>query len=43
LLFHHAGGVFASLRPSADPDDVSAQMDLIGVRWLMSGVEPSAA
>jgi hypothetical protein len=31
------------LRSSADPDEVSAQIDLIGVRGLMSGVEPSAA
>jgi hypothetical protein len=43
LLFHHTGGVSASLRSSADPDEVSAQIDLIGVRGLMSGVEPSAA
>jgi hypothetical protein len=28
---------------SADPDDVSAQIDLIGVPWLMIGEEPSAA
>jgi len=28
-------------RSSADPDDVSAQVDLIGVPWLMIGEEPS--
>jgi hypothetical protein len=28
---------------SADPDDVSAQIDLIGVPWLMIGEKPSAA
>jgi hypothetical protein len=28
---------------SADADDVSAQIDLIGVSWLMIGKEPSAA
>jgi hypothetical protein len=28
---------------SADPDDISAQIDLIGVPWLMTGEEPSAA
>jgi hypothetical protein len=27
----------------ADPDDASAQIDLIGVPWLMIGEEPSAA
>jgi hypothetical protein len=26
-----------------DPDDVSAQIDLIGLPWLMIGEEPSAA
>ena len=28
---------------SEDADDVSAQIDLIGVSWLMIGEEPSAA
>jgi hypothetical protein len=28
---------------SADPDGVSAQIDLIGVPWLNIGFEPSAA
>jgi hypothetical protein len=28
---------------SADPDDISAQMHLIGVPWLMIGEDPSAA
>jgi hypothetical protein len=28
---------------SADPDDVSAQIDLIGAPWLVTGEEPSAA
>jgi hypothetical protein len=28
---------------SADPDGVSAQVDLINVPWLMIGEEPSAA
>jgi len=28
---------------SADPDDASAQIDLIGVPWLMISEEPSAA
>jgi hypothetical protein len=27
----------------ADPDDISARQDLIGVAWLVIGVEPSAA
>jgi hypothetical protein len=27
----------------ADPDDISAQIDLIGVPWLTIGEEPSAA
>jgi hypothetical protein len=31
------------VRSSADPDDISAQIDLIGVPWLMIGEEPSAA
>ncbi len=30
-------------RSSADPDGVSAQIDLIGVPWLNIGFEPSAA
>ena len=30
-------------RYSADPDDVSAQISLIGVPWLMISEEPSAA
>jgi hypothetical protein len=30
-------------RYSADPDDASAQIDLLGVPWLMIGEEPSAA
>ena len=30
-------------RSSATPDDVSAQIDLIRVPWLMIGEEPSAA
>jgi hypothetical protein len=30
-------------RYSADPDGVSAQIDLIGVPWLNIGFEPSAA
>jgi hypothetical protein len=29
-------------RYSADPDDASAQIDLIGVPWLMISEEPSA-
>ena len=33
----------SDVRSSADPDDVSAQIDLIGVPWLMIGEEPSAA
>jgi hypothetical protein len=28
---------------SADPDDASAQIDLLGVPWLMISEEPSAA
>jgi hypothetical protein len=32
-----------NLRSSADPDDISAQMDLIGVPKLMIGEEPPAA
>jgi hypothetical protein len=27
----------------ADPDDITAQIDPIGVPWLMIGEEPSAA
>jgi hypothetical protein len=27
----------------ADPDDVNAQIDLVGVPWLMIGFESSAA
>jgi len=27
----------------ADPDDASAQIDLLGVPWLMISEEPSAA
>jgi hypothetical protein len=33
----------ANVRYSADPDDVSAQIDLLGVPRLMIGVELSAA
>jgi hypothetical protein len=33
----------ACARSSADPDGVSAQIDLIGVPWLNIGFEPSAA
>jgi hypothetical protein len=28
---------------SADPHDISAQIDLIGMRWLMIREDPSAA
>jgi hypothetical protein len=31
------------IHSSADPDGASAQIDVIGVPWLMVGEEPSAA
>ena len=34
---------WASARTSADPDDVSAQTELIGVPWPMVGEEPLTA
>ena len=43
------GAVFLVLAPhdhlayQTDADDVSAQIDLFGVPWLMIGEEPSAA
>ena len=30
-------------RYSADPDDIGAQIDLIGLPWLMIGEDPSSA
>jgi hypothetical protein len=43
----HVSGSRSRLQPdvlnSADPDDASAQIDLMGVPWLMISEEPSAA
>ena len=35
--------VLTNVRSSADPDDPGAQIDLIGVPWLMIGEDPSSA